>query len=791
MEKITIDVQKSHGRNRLESTVYFLLISLVFLLPLFFIPSILVSFAYSKMILLFLLILVPLFLWAILSFKSGHLVIPFNWVSLSAALIPLAFLLSSIFSPNKSLSLIGSGFELGTFSTIFLMFVLMFLVSTFIRTKEKIFYCYMWFGGAFLVLALYQIMHLFLGPNSWLSFKYFLDVTANPVGKWNDLGVFTGSAVLLSLISLELLVLSKGFKIFSYAVLITGLFILAITNFTVIWNTPITLVTIIGVFALIFFVYFISSNQGEVKGETRSMSRRIPVPSLVVLVFSVIFTLAVGPLSNYLNNLFHINISDVEPTWQSTLEVAKGALIHNPITGVGPNRFDSQWFLSKPDGVNQTDFWSTDFNYGVGLIPTFIVTTGLLGILAWLAFLGLFAYLGVRAMFSGIKDRFSLYLMVSSFFVALYLWIIHIIYVPSLVTLTMAFIFTGLFFSSLFREGLLREKSIAYVQDSRKGFAVILLLVVVIVGILTWGYFLSNKVLASIYANKGLSALNRGQIDKAEANTVKAGALDKNPAYYRLLAQIELNRLNALLNQGNLTAALVQTQFTPILNNAVSAATVATQLDSTDFHNWMALGSVYQSVVPLGIKDADTGAENAYKEAIKRDPKDPDIYLALAQLAIAKKDASKAKEYITDALKLKNNYLQAIYLLAQVQLAEGDSNAAVQSMAAAAVVAPNNPNVYYQLGLLEYGLGNWSDAAAAFTQAITLVPSYADAKYYLGLSLYKGGQVPAALVQFQELLKTNPSNATLSTIVNNLEAGRDPLSGLGGSAATTTKKTTR
>ncbi|HZS42723.1 MAG TPA: tetratricopeptide repeat protein [Candidatus Paceibacterota bacterium] len=652
---------------------------------------------------------------------------------------------------------------------------------------------------AFLVLALYQILHLIAGPSSFLSFKYFLDVTANPIGKWNDLGVFSGVAVLLSLISLELLALSRGFKILSYIVLVVGLFLLALTNFTVIWNTPITIVTIIGFFALVFFVYFISSNNAEIQtaeGTTLARSRKLPLPSLIVLVFAVIFTLAVTPLSNFFNNYFHINVTDVEPTWQSTLVVSKGALSHNALLGVGPNRFDSQWFLSKPDGVNQTDFWDTAFNYGVGLIPTFLVTTGILGILAWLAFLGLFVYLGIRALFSRVKDRFSLYLMVSSFFIALYLWIIHILYVPSLVTLSMAFIFTGLFLASLFREGILGEKRIHYVQDSRKGFAVILLLVLVIIGILTWGYFISNKIMASVYANKGVIAVNNNNITAAETDMLRAGSLDRNPIYYRLLAQVELTRLNDLLSQNNLTANLIQTQFQSILSNAVSAATVSTQLDPTDYRNWMALGSVYQSVVPLGVKDADTSAESAYQEALKRDPRDPDIYLALAQLEVARRNADKAKENIVSALKLKNNDLQAIYLLAQIQLAQNDSNGAVQTMLAATTVAPNNASVYYQLGLLEYGLGNYADAVTVFNQAVALIPNYADARYYLGLSFYKTGQTADAINQFQYLADNNPDNSVVTAILANLKAGRDPFSGLNTSnanqpsqSASSTKKT--
>ncbi len=798
MEKIEIKTEEVVPERNILTTIPHVLVgALLFLLPIFFIPSPLIAFGYGKMIIVAVVVLISLFSWIVIVFKVGKLTLPINWLSLSIVAIPIIFLLAAIFSPNRATSLIASGLEPGTFSFILLLFLLMFLVSVFVRNKKNIFSCYLWFGVGFIVLAIYQILHLFLGPN-FLSFNYFTDVASSPLGKWNDLAIFAGAAVLLTLVSLELLVLSRLAKSLLYTLLIIELFLLAITNFTIIWATPVSIITLIGFFALLFFVYFISSNHlstnqapemGNYYQATTPQGlghRRLPWPSLIVLVFAVIFTLGAGPIGSSITSFFKINVLDVSPTWQSTFTVAKASISRSPILGIGPNRFSSEWNLSKPDGVNATDFWSTDFDSGVGTIPTFLVTTGSLGILAWLIFLGFLLYLGGKAIFSGVKDQLSLYLIISSFFVAIYLWIVHIMYVSGVVMFIFAFIFTGLFLASLFREGMLKERTIFYVQDSRKGFVTILLLVLILIGVISGGYLLSEKVLASVYANRGVTTLNSADVQGAENYTLQAINADKNPAYYRLLSQIELVKISNILQQGSLTADIVKTQFQNGLTNAVSAASTATSLDPTDYQNWLSLGAVYENVIPLGVAGASGQAASAYLEALKRSPQNPSIYLMLARAELANKNYDKSKEYILDALRLKNNYLDAIYLLTQLDLSQGNGAAALADLGVAVTVAPNDAGPYFQIGVLNYNLGNYEPAATALTQSLRLVPNYADAKYYLALSDYKLNQKDEATRLFQELVDANPINTTLTAILDNIKGGRDPLST--STAATSSKK---
>ena len=89
----------------------------------------------------------------------------------------------------------------------------------------------------------------------------------------------------------------------------------------------------------------------------------------------------------------NINSIEARPSMSITYDIFKLSIKDNLFFGSGPNSFLSQWIVNKPINVNDTIFWNTDFANGIGLIPTFAVTTGLFGILSWLLFLGFFAYL--------------------------------------------------------------------------------------------------------------------------------------------------------------------------------------------------------------------------------------------------------------------------------------------------------------------------------------------------------------------------------------------------------------
>jgi tetratricopeptide (TPR) repeat protein len=780
MEKIKIDTEKKKGNSELSDQIaYWIIIALIFLLPLLFSPWAVVSFAYSKAILVSVAVLLLSFFLIFRIFKKQETVVTFHPVFVSLLVIPIIYFLSSFFSVSKESSFIGHGYEIGTASFTLILVLLTFFIAAYTNTKQKIFSAYLAFGASVALLLLFHTFRLFFGAG-FLSLGIFTDATSNTIGKWNDLGVVSGISLILSLISLELLSLSRAIKSTLYIILILSLLVLSVINFPIleIGGFNVSIFAVIGIISLLFFAYVISFKRVKAADMEDNDEKRFPTASLIVFIISVLMTLAMSPIASFTSNHFKISEIDARPSWGSTALIAKGSLAQKPIVGAGPNEFVYEWLLHKPVVINNTDLWETDFNNGVGYVPSSIVETGVLGFLAWLAFLGCFVWFGVKVLFSKNKDPFSHYLILSSFLVASFLWLIHILYMPSIVTLALAFIWTGLFLGSMLEAGKIKEKMYALPENRSANFVATLVLVLILLAAVSWGYVITRKTIAASYAAESsivFDASKAASISKSESDMVAAIGLDNQSDYHRDLAQIELARIQLLTaNQSSLSQQDFQSEFQQIFSNAYGQAQAAEALDPSDYQNSVMLGTVAETLVPFNTAGAYDNADKAYLAAQKLNPNNPLIDLLIARLDQQNKDNKDAETYVQSALKLKSNYTDAYYLLAQLQQASGDSTAAVQSLESAYSTDPNDPNLLYELGNAFYGQKDYKDAAAAFNRSVGLAPKYSDAIYMLGLSFYQINDNADAIKAFQQLVTLNPTNKDVSAALARLQSGGDP-----------------
>src|SRR3989338_2696314 len=508
--------------------------------------------------------------------------------------------------------------------------------------------------------------------------------------------------------------------------------------------------------AVILVVYLRSSNKRDSSFgmDSGAGSKRWPIVSVAVGLLALIMIIPVwqkpeGATESIRTNVgsiigsklatsFNINQIDVRPSWQSTMNVAKQTLKSDPILGSGPNRFASEWLKYKDPSVNSTIFWGTDFNFGIGTLPTFIVTSGLLGTIAWLFFIGCFLYVGFRSMFVPVEDKTDRYLVTMSFLGALFLWIFNLIYAPGNVVSALTFITTGLFVASLVSANLSKMKSGEYTGKPKLSFATVLVLIFTLVVAVTAEYFILQRYIAYVQFQKGVLAAN--------------GA------------------------EGANEAEAMRTNFQNLLGTTLNHANRAIEIDKTNYANWLVRGRVYELIVPLKIEGAYNFAKTTYEEAIKINPHNPAIYLMLARLESTNGNNEAALSYIDQALKEKANYTDAVFMKAQIEIAEGKIKDAIKSVESAAIIQPNDPTILFQLGFLKFNVKDYTGAIQALEDATRLNPIYANAKYFLGLAYEKMNRDSDAIKQFTELKETNPDNAEIDLILSNLKAGKAPFS---------------
>lgn len=784
-EEIQVAPSANEEASELEKYSTWIILGMLFLLPILFVPSLNIPFQFTKTVLVFVGIFLALILFFVSRLKEGKLSVPYNSILLALWLLPVAYFVTSIFSSSPRSSFLGSSFEIDTFSYIAVMALFTTLIVLLFRRKEMTLHAYIVLFSSFIVLWLFQGLRLIFGPE-FLSFNVLTLPTSNVLGKWNDLAIFFGLATVLTLVTLASLQLSKSFKRVFYLMLLISLFFLAVVNFNIVW-------IIVGVFSLGFFVHSISAGRFDWKkaapaeiNEEESHEHKteepntstLSLPALIVLIVSVIFILGGDTVGNAVSSRFNISQIEARPSWQTTIDIGKETYRDNPVFGSGPNTFVKQWTKFKPQAINNTIFWNADFITGIGTIPTSFVTTGILGVLAWVLFLSLYIYGGLRALIlSPVDNRFSYYISLSSFLAGLYLWVLAVFYTPNVVLVTLAFFFTAVFIASLRHYSTrFREVTFVFANNPKTGFVSVLgltiLLLVTIVGIYTVG----REYVAATKFQNGVVALNvSGNIDQAEARILESVNLSTSDRSNRLLADINVGRIGILQSRTDLSEDQLRAEFQRLLALAIQNGQRATDIDGTNYQNWLALGRVYQSVVPLGIEGAYENAITSFEQALVLSPSNAGIFLTLARLEVARGETQAARDFIREAVQLKSDYTEAIFLLSQIEIAEGNLEEAIRSVEAASIIAPNNPVVFFQLGLLRYNENNNDNAIAAFERAVGLNEVYSNARYFLGLAYGRVGRTEDAILQFERIEELNPDNQEVKIILGNLRAGRAPF----------------
>lgn len=767
---------KAGGESRLTKAALYLFLISVFLAPLIFIPSLYAPIEVVKMVLLSTTILVAALLYAIDSFRKKTFTVPRNALGYVSIALILSVIVSSFAGGNFLKSFMGQGFEVGTGSFLLLMFLAAYLASRLvIKDRDSVFKIYSAIFISFVVLALFHIARL-LGGADFLSFGVLQAVTSTLIGRWYDFAILTAVIGILSLLGIKFLSLRGGLKrLLVVALILSGAF-LFIINSAFIWGVVAILAAVIGIYE-----YAIATPKAQ---GNRGVFSRVSILSLVIVVLAVVCAWKGNVIAAPLVKSLKAEYGELVLPWQLTLDITAGTLKEAPLFGAGPNRFISQYLRFKPLEINQSPFWNSEFTNSFGFLPTSVVTQGAVGAILWILFLILFVREGVRAL-SRTTDPLKRFFFASSFFSALFLWIINIVYVPSHAIIFLTFVLSGIFVALLVSEGIIAEKKIQLGGSGRLGRLAPLVSSVAIILLVVWLGAYVKKSVAIAYFQKGIKELNVSKSsDAAQAKFMKALAWSPSDVYYQALSEINILKINALSqeiqaemtkNQSSTPDQAKIDKIIALITEAVKYTQEAEKIDPNNHYNYLAEARISEIGASLKIPNAYENAMNAYGKAVTVNPFNPGIFLSVARLEASQGKPTEAQQNIGRALQLKSNYIDAIYLLSQIQVASGQLDEALVSTQVALSLTPGEPLLHFQLGLLLYNAKNYTESIKAFEKAVELNKEYANARYFLGLSYARMGRNADAIAQFEELAKTNPENQEVAFILDNLVNGKSPF----------------
>lgn len=754
--------------------------SLIFLLPLFFLPFSFEAFEFNKQYLLFFLVLLALLAWLakmVISDKE----IRFRKTPLDLPV--LAFLGIAIFSAIFSVDKISSIFGFyGKFSdgliVLLSLGILYFLITNNTQPNSKIkpgiltisgiLKAFLWSSAGVVVLNYFAILGIWQKLQSLISEKgqslppVMIQTTFNPIsGSMEGLAVFLAMVIVL-LVGLLLRTSPEkprklGTVSFSL-LLLASLFLLVVTDFSGAWL--IMLVT------LTFFTAFILF--------TRIL--REEVNKLLLPIFLIIIAagfLVVNP-SQFLP-------PDLLPPISKELILGQGESwkigfkaitenIKSIFLGSGIGTFHYDFSKFKSTDFNQNWFWQIRFDRAGNYFAEVIATMGIFGFLSYLALIGLFlliswmlliSFVGPKAKTTvpekNILELYTIPLLMA--FVALL--VSQLVYYQNI---TLAFAFW-----LILAIGVISwQKPISEKVISFKNFPELSLIfstVTIIFGLAVAGfYFLAVKFyLADAAYLDGMRAIDQSALI---SNLEKAINLNPHqPQYKIVLARTYLNR--ALLEMGKPAKEQDQTKLsndifwavTYVKGGRVGQIYIpgAVEIAPNRVSAWETLGMVYRDI-RLVTEGAREWGIKAFEKATELEPTNPVFYTEIGKLYVEKNELPKAKELFEKAKELKSDYIDARLQLVLLDERENNLEEAVKKLESLAQDFPLNIEIAFQLGRLYYNTEKIDQAISQLESLVRIFPNHSNARYVLGLAYQKKGEIDQAIAQFEKVLEMNPEN---------------------------------
>ncbi|MBU1563980.1 tetratricopeptide repeat protein [Patescibacteria group bacterium] len=789
-------------RKIINFLIKFPLYTLVFLIPLFWLPLTIEVYEFNKQYLLVFLVSLSFLAWlAKLVVVRKKLFFRRTALDFWILVFMLIMILSAVFSIDEISSWFGfygrfSGSVIGILALIVLYFVVVNNVES--VKSEK--------GKSIWGLSLDKIYSLFI-VSSWITiivtylsiFNLWSKIpnmpgtmfirSFNPVG-----GSLEGLSIFLAMaMSLVVgLVLSKSLgkkKIISMRIvfLIVSLILLFLINFSAAW-------VVLGVtmFILLVMAFW-----------TRIFRERVNLLTLpiILLLISTFYLFGLPAKIGFLSDLDTLLPLPQELILDSGVArtVAWQSLKDYPVLGSGPGTYVADFVKFKPVEFNNDEFWNVRFDRGSSHIMEMIGTTGVLGILSYILILGIFLLIGlvflsrkrlkVLSANYPISDRrhpisvFPLILAWISLLVA------QFVYMQNTVLSFYFWFFMAL--GVVVWQGVQNKpfKKISFTFDRMPevGLVMNVILIILVFALAGLFYMGGRFYLADVRFIEPVES-NEELVSKIEKSIILNNYREN---YRQALSQAYLITAWAEANKPEEEQNIQLLQA--LASGSIQQARIATSLSPNSVSAWENLGAIYRDTRGL-VGGILPFALEAFAQATELEPTNPFFYRERCRLNLIseEKDWDETIGYCQRAIELKDNYLDAHVQLALVYEQKGDLEAALERMKGVleklrgvsfqrdSDFAGAATEIYFQTGRLYFNLERIKEAVPMFEQAVIITPQYANGRYALALTYETDGRTEDALIQYQILSQMMPDDENIAAKVQELGGAIAPISPIEG-----------
>lgn len=376
----------------------------------------------------------------------------------------------------------------------------------------------------------------------------------------------------------------------------------------------------------------------------------------------------------------HFSLLPFSISWSIAVDTLKST--KTAIFGFGPESFLAAFTQFRPVRMNLLSVWQNRYGESGNEVMQVITTLGLAGFAAWALLVALVAYAVPRK----ISERTAplLALLVAIF--------IEFFFVPSNTLLT-TLLFLGLTALVLmWKEDkqhavsdliihLFAIKIVSPDAQRIEKHAASTLLAIVVGSLVIAGTVFSTIAVGRAYAGERIffqSLVSAQKNDISNWYDLQRNLVTKYPRvdqYHRTFATTNFAIANAIA---------ANTQSTPddkgkipqLIQQAISEAKIAANIDQRNVLNWESLASIYGSLVGIA-QDADQWAVAAYVRAIQTDSTNPALRLALGRVYLQGKNYEQSIRLFQQAVELKPDWANAQFNLGTAYEQKGDIEAAI------------------------------------------------------------------------------------------------------------------
>lgn len=776
--------------DRFASGAKVLLMLFAVLLPLWFMPG-MANIEIGREIIFSLLLAGALILWLLSILTTGELKYSSSLVLYGGIFLLIAFGLSTFFSKALLVSLIFGDPSVERFSTMIMGVLFMILASSLLRSigdVKRVLVLLVLGSG---VAGVINFLQLAFGYAPW-SYVSALAGSSdfNVVGTVNGLALFFVSVFVLGLGLIFSSALSHGkswIRFSLFASLAVFLLNLLLIHFQTAWIVLLGSITVF--FGLMFMYMRMGSSKSKEKMESTDERRKRGLNwRYSVIIFLIAFSVVMLTIRTSVLTTVTLP-TEVSPTFATTWNIAMSVFKEGGkslVFGSGPATFNIDWPRYKDIQINQTAFWSVTFGQGSSWFSTIIPTSGLLGVFAFLFFIGLSLFLGLRHLLRYPKEENApLEMTVFIGFVSTIL--IAFLYPATLTSVLLFFFLNGMLLSLLGRPAPVRssvmaekvttmkfeesstiedkinelEAKVDRHENSELGWFDIAAKTVqfesagmVFLSSLLAIFFLSLAV-ASSYLQVGRmraemiteharDVFGSGNVDEAIKQLERVTAMEDRDFHgYAFLSQARTEKIRSLIQRA-VSGQNVQQEFQSTVSLAIQDSQRALALNPQNSTLWRTQGSLYEMLIPF-IPGSEKFSFDSYRKAIELEPLNPAIYVDLARAGLVSTDRmvvaiNQAKGSDKDALmQVRVKALEDIMEVLKRAVDAKSDFAAAHFLSTQTAIR----------------LGNLPAAIQSAEKAKISAPFDIGVAFQLGLLYYQNGNADAAQQEFERAVSIN------------------------------------